>query len=310
MLPSWFQKNGGQVYEHLPGASRKKIRFLFVDRTLKATAGLLQEFVFSESYAQKPGWLQALDPRAKLLGILLFIVTTSLLHSLSLLFILYGLSLVLALLSRIEAGFFMKRVWVTVVLFVGTIALPAVFNIFTPGESVVTLYSIGQAHQLGPYTVPAEITITRQGLLAALFLVVRVATSMSFVLLLTLTTPWADLLKALRLVRVPPIYVQTLSMTLRYLMLLCQTVGDMHIAKKSRTIRLGKTRTEQRWVAGQMGALFKRTVQLSTEVHRAMVARGYQGEVRILTAFRIKKMDCGWILLCASLAAVAIYWGR
>jgi len=51
-------------------------------------------------------------------------------------------------------------------------------------------------------------------------------------------------------------------------------------------------------------------VHLSTEVHRAMVARGYQGEVRILTAFRIQKMDCGWILLCASLAAVAIYWGR
>jgi cobalt/nickel transport system permease protein len=310
MLPSWFQKNGEQVYEHLPGATRKKIRFLFVDRTLKATAGLLQEFVFSEAYAQKPGWLQALDPRAKLLGILIFIVTTSLLHSLSLLLALYGLSLVLALLSRIEAGFFMKRVWVTVVLFVGIIALPAVLNIFTPGDSVLTLYSIGQKHSLGPYTVPAEITITRQGLLAALFLVVRVATSMSFVLLLTLTTPWADLLKALRLVRVPPIYVQTLSMTLRYLMLLCQTVGDMHIAKKSRTIRLGKTRTEQRWVAGQVGALFQRTVQLSTEVHRAMVARGYHGEVRILTAFRIQKMDCGWIFLCASLAAVAIYWGR
>jgi cobalt/nickel transport system permease protein len=152
--------------------------------------------------------------------------------------------------------------------------------------------------------------MTEQGISAALTLVGRVATSMSFILLLTLTTPWADLLKALRLVRIPQIYVQTLGMALRYLMLLSQLVREMHIAKKSRTIRPEKTKAEQRWIAGQVGTLFQRSMQFSFEVHRAMVARGYQGEVRILNVFHLQKKDYVWMIFCATLSGLLIYSGR
>src|SRR4030042_2031668 len=287
-LPSWFQKNGGPVYDPPPGLAAKKIRLLFIDRTLKAMAGLLEEFIFSESYVQRPGMLQKLDARAKLLGVLILIVSTSLLHSLPYIYALYGVALILTVLSRIEAIFFIKRVWLVLPLFAGIIALPATLNIFTPGDPVLAIYSIGKSYQFGPYIIPAEIAMTRQGISSALLLVGRVAVSMSFVLLLTLTTPWADLLKALRLVRIPQVYVQTLSMTLRYLMLLSQMVQEMYIAKKSRTIQRQKTWVEQRWIAGQVGTLFKRSMQLSAGVHRAMVARGYRGEVRILKVFRMK----------------------
>ena len=135
------------------------------------------------------------------------------------------------------------------------------------------------------------------------------ATSTSFVLLLTLTTSWADLLKALRSVRVPQIYVQTLGMALRYLLLLCQVVREMHTARKSRTIRPRRANAEQRWVAEQVGTLFSRSMRLSTEVHRAMVARGYQGEVRILSVFRIRKRDLLWMVFCAGSSAFLIYAG-
>ena len=138
----------------------------------------------------------------------------------------------------------------------------------------------------------------------------RVATAMSFVLLLTLTTPWPNILKALRSLRVPMIYVQTLGMTLRYLLLLGQIVQDTHWAKKSRTLRPQKTRAEQRWVAGQMGMLFKRSLHLSTEVHRAMVARGYRGEVRILFPFRLRPFDGLFAGVCAALMVFFIWGGR
>jgi cobalt/nickel transport system permease protein len=298
------------VYEPAPELANKKIHFHFLDRTMKAMAGLLAEFIFSESYAQKPGILQGLDARFKLLGVLLLVVTASLLHSIPLLYGLYGLTLFLALVSRIEATFFVKRVWLVLPFFVGIIALPATLNIFTPGEAVWTIYSIGKAYRFGPYSIPPEIAMTAQGISAALLLTGRVATSMSFVLLLTLTTPWADLLKALRSVRVPQIYVQTLGMALRYLLLLSQIVQETYIAKKSRTIRLRKPRSEQRWIAGQVGTLFKRSMQLSVEVHQAMVARGYQGEVRILSVFQIQKKDYLWMASCATLAGLLIYCGR
>ena len=309
-LPAWFRMNGELVYTPPPGRAAKKIRLLFVDRTLKAMAGLLEEFIFSDAHAHKPGMLQGLDARAKLLGVLLLIVGTSLLHSIPLIYALYGVTLILAILSRIEAIFFIKRVWLVLPLFAGIIALPATLNIFTPGDPALAIYSMGKSYQIGPYTIPSEISMTRQGIFSALLLVGRVAVSMSFVLLLTLTTPWADLLKALRSVRIPQVYVQTLGMTLRYLMLLSLMVQEMHIAKKSRTIQRRKTWLEQRWIAGQVGTLFKRSMQLSTEVHRAMVARGYRGEVRILKVFRMQKKDYLWLVFCVSLSGMLIYFGR
>jgi cobalt/nickel transport system permease protein len=93
-------------------------------------------------------------------------------------------------------------------------------------------------------------------------------------------------------------------------LLLSQIVQETHIAKKSRTIRLKKTGAEQRWIAGQVGTLFKRSMQLSLEVHRAMVARGYQGEVRILSVFQIQKKDYLWLAFCAILSGLLIYFGR
>ena len=308
-LPAWFQMNGA-VYKPAPELAEKKLRLHFIDRTLKGVAGLLEEFIFSEDHSQKPGLLQGLDERAKLLGVLLLVVCTSLLHSIPLIYGLYGLTLLLALLSRIEAAFFIKRVWLVLPLFAGLIALPATLNIFTPGETAMAIFSLDKDYHFGPYLVPAEIAMTQQGISAALLLVGRVAASMSLVLLLPLTTSWADLLKAVRSLGVPQIYVQTLGMALRYLFLLSQIVREMHIAKKSRTIRPGKTRIEQLWIAGQAGTLFKRSMQLSAEVHRAMMARGYQGEVRILSVFRIRKRDYFWIAFCASLSGLLIYFGR
>jgi cobalt/nickel transport system permease protein len=308
-LPTWFQISGA-VYNPAPESANKKLRLHFIDRTLKGMAGLLEEFIFSEDHSQKPGLLQGLDARVKLLGVLLLVVCTSLLHSIPLIYGLYGLTLLLALLSRIQAAFFVKRVWLVLPFFVGLIALPATLNIFTPGENAVTLFSLGKEYRLGPYFIPAEISMTRQGISVALLLVGRVATSMSLALLLPLTTSWADLLKAVRSLGVPQIYVQTLGMALRYLFLLSQVVREMHIAKKSRTIHPGKTKTEQRWIAGQVGTLFKRSMQLSAEIHRAMMARGYQGEVRILSVFRIRKRDYLWTAFCVSLSGLLIYFGR
>ena len=309
-LPAWFQAKSGSVYEPIPRLENKRIRLHFLDRTLKDMAGILEGFVFTDAFVHKPGMLQGLDVRFKLLGVLSLIICTSLIHSIPLLYCLYALTLVLAGLSRIKASFFLKRIWLVLPIFVGAIALPSMLNLFTPGESVLTLYSMERTHKIGPYSIPQDIFLTRQGIFAALLLVGRVATSLSFVLLLILTTPWASLLKALRSLLVPQIYVQTLGMTVRYLMLLSKTVQEMCLAKKSRTLRVGKTRVEQSWVAGQLGTLFKWSVHLSVQVHQAMVARGYHGEIHILSSFSIRKRDYLWAIFCAGLCGILVLLGR
>jgi cobalt/nickel transport system permease protein len=273
-------------------------------------ADLMENFLFAEIHAQKSGLLQKLDPRVKLITLLLYVVTISLLHSLPWILALYAVSLLIAFISRIPFGLFLRRVWLVFPLFAGMIALPATLNLFTPGDPAVLLFSLSQEYHWGPYRIPAEITLTRQGIQAALLLVGRVGVSLSFILLLTLTTPWADLFKAFRSLRVPVIYLQTLGMTLRYLMLLSQAVRDMYFAKKSRTLRPQKSMAEQKWIAGQIATLFKRSLQLSGDVYRAMVARGYQGEVRILSVFRLRPADGLWAGVCAGLVTFFLWGGR
>jgi len=307
-LPSWFQISGPSVYEPLPELAGKKVRLLFLDRTLKAMTGLLAKFVFSESYVQKAGALQGLDPRFKLIGLLSWVASVSLVHSLTAIYGMCVLALVLAVFSRIGASFFLKRVWLVLPLFAGVIALPATLNLFTPGELVWKIGELESFYRIGPYGIPKEIGVTKQGLTAALFLIGRVGASLSLVFLLTLTTPWASILKAVRSLGVPQIYVQTLGMALRYLMLLSRIVEEMYTAKKSRTLRAGKTRVEQRWIAGQAGTLFTRSMELSSEVHRAMIARGYQGEVKILNTFRVRNRDYLWLAFCLGSSAGLVYF--
>jgi energy-coupling factor transporter transmembrane protein EcfT len=82
------------------------------------------------------------------------------------------------------------------------------------------------------------------------------------------------------------------------------------MAKKSRTLRPQKIRTEQRRIAGQMGVLFGRSLQLSGEVHRAMIARGYQGEVRILSVFQLRPGDGLWMGGSVVLLILFLWGGR
>lgn len=310
MLPDWFQNNGSSVYRPDSKTGGGKVRLHFLDRTLKAMAALMEGFIFSDDFTRKKGILQGLDPRAKLIGVLILVFVVTAVHSLSLVYGMYILAFVLACVSGIRPGFFLKRVWLAIPLFAGMIALPAVLNVFTPGEIVVRLCSLGGPRRIGPYVIPAEIGVSRQGISTALLLVGRVAGSMSLVLLLTLTTPWMELLKALRSVRVPRMYVQTLGMALRYLLLLSQIVRETYTAKKSRTIRPGRTGGEQRWIAGQLALLFRRSMQLSVGVHQAMVARGFQGEVHLLTTSRMRGRDYAWIVLCAAIFGGFLYLDR
>ncbi|MFA5276029.1 MAG: cobalt ECF transporter T component CbiQ, partial [Candidatus Omnitrophota bacterium] len=89
----------------------------FIERSILGALSFLKESVFADEYALKKGLLQALDPRIKTFTLLLFIIQAILTRNILILFCLYALCLFLALLSRINLGFFLKRTWVFIPLF-------------------------------------------------------------------------------------------------------------------------------------------------------------------------------------------------
>jgi energy-coupling factor transporter transmembrane protein EcfT len=142
---------------------------------------------------------------------------------------------------------------------------------------------------------------------AAAIIVVRVATSISLVVLLTLTTPWHRLLAALRALFVPRMLVLVLGMAYRYLFHLLTSVSDMYLARRSRTAGTDRDVTSgRRFVAASAGALFGKSHAMSEEVYMAMVARGYTGDVHVLRPTRVTARDWLWVAACVVLAAAML----
>jgi cobalt ECF transporter T component CbiQ len=269
----------------------------FVGKTLSGASGVLRAAISSADIAAQPGLLQRLDPRVKLVSLIGLLVTVALLHSLPLLVIAYAATLVLAVLSKLKLSFFIKRVWLFIPIFTGIVVLPATLSVITPGHIVLRLWT-WNGHPQG---------FTEQGLHSAGLIITRVATSISLVVLLTLTTAWVRLLAALRTVGVPKIFVLIIGMAYRYLFLLLDTVDDMYTARKARTLRDGRSKEGRRFVSASAGTLFGKAHQISEEVHQAMVARGFAGEARTLETMRLRAIDGAWLVFAIALGA-ALLW--
>ncbi len=272
----------------------------FPDKTLLAVARVAEQFVLSDAIARGRGFLQSLDIRVKLITFLFILVLISFVRTPVALWVLYGLSLVLAAFSRIPLGFFIKRVWFFVPLFTAAIVLPALLNIITPGEPVWTIMSLDHPYAWGPYVIPREIAVTRQGLWGGIVLTSRVAASVSFAVLFTLTAKWGELFTGLRSLFVPRVFVITLGMTERYLFVFLRMIQDMYWARKSRTIRPLSAAVERNWIASRIGATFKKSMEMSTDVYNAMLSRGFHGDFPSITRFHVSGADYLWLatVLC------------
>jgi len=282
----------------------------FLDKTLLAVSRAAEQFLFSEQYAARAGFLQSLDIRIKLITFLVLLILISVLHIPGTLWVLYALSLLLAAVSRIPLWFFMKRVWLFVPIFSAAIILPAILNVITPGEPLWTVMTLKHPYAWGPYTIPAEITVTRQGLWGAILFVSRVAASVSFAVLFTLTHRWAGIFAGLRSLHVPRIFVMTLSMTERYLFVLLRMIQDMYRARKSRTIQPLAVAAERDWIASRIGVTFRKSVEMSGDIYKAMLSRGFQGEYRSLNQFNAKAVDAVWLVTVLSLSGILVLFER
>ncbi|MEP7355237.1 MAG: cobalt ECF transporter T component CbiQ [Acidobacteriota bacterium] len=267
----------------------------FVQHTLEGLHDALDRALSADRSAQTRGLLQRLDPRVKVAGMAVLILACAMASKLWVIAAAFVLAISLALISSISVWSLVTKVWLATLTFSGALALPALF--ITPGTPV---YQLPIVHW----------EVTRQGLTSAAYLVLRAETSATLAMVLVFTTPWAHVLKALRMFRVPVVFVVILGMACRYILLLLETTHEMFESRKSRTVG-ALTRSEQRRIAIQStGALLSRTVYLSDEVFLAMQSRGFRGEVHILDDFRMKHLD--WLASSgfAALAVTFLWMGR
>jgi cobalt/nickel transport system permease protein len=275
----------------MSAAAARDGRVGWLEHTVAGVAGSIQRAVFTEELARRDGWLQAVDPRAKLGMFLAVVLAASLARSLVVLVLVYLLVLAAGAASRLPFELFVKRTWLGIPFFAGVVIVPSIF--LTPGPRLFAV-AIGPV-VLGP-TLP--------GLLGAAVFVARVGVSVSLAVLLVLTTPWADLLKSLQALRVPDVFALILGMTYRYIFLFLHALNGMFEARKSRLVGRSPGGEERRWIAGSMGTLLHRSFKMSGDVYAAMLARGFGGQMRTYRAYRMARAD--WLALGAGLLAAAL----
>jgi cobalt/nickel transport system permease protein len=266
-----------------------------VRRTVAAILEAMEYALTAEELARKDGLLQRLDPRVKVVGSAVLIIAAALAQRLAMIGVIFLIALALAAASRVPPSTLAKRGWLGASLFTGLLAIPAIF--ITPGQVACVLPMLGWP-------------ITWAGLKSAAFLIARVETAVTLSLLLVLCTPWAHVLKALRVLGVPAVPVVILGMTYRYIFLLLQTAREMLESRESRAIGRLNGGERRRIAAAGIGVLLGRTLELSDEVYLAMQSRGFRGEIDTLDDFRMAYRD--WLalaFLCAC-AAIAFMAGR
>ncbi len=270
--------------------------FGWLEHTVAGISGSTERAVFSEHHARRRGWLQSIDPRAKLLMFMPLVLAASLTGSILILAALYGVVLAAARASRVPFDFFVRRVWLGIPLFAGIIVIPAIFLV--PGER---LFDIA----LGPLQVAPSVP----GLVGAVLLIARVGVTVSLAVLLVVTTPWADLLKSLEQLRVPQLFVLILAMTYRYIFLFLHLANGMFEARKSRIVGRTTGGEQRRWISGAMGNLVNRSLKMSNDVYAAMSARGFAGSVRSFSGYRLTAADALAMLGAVAIAVAAVVGG-
>ena len=295
VTPTWLLQRDVALCPCSCVGRRSKAKF--IDKTIAGASNVLRQALFTDDIAAQPGLLQRLDPRVKAITTLALVIAASLVRNIPVLVALYVTALLLAVASKISLSYFIKRVWLFVPIFTGVVVLPATFSFVTHGHIVVPLGD-WFGHRVG---------LTSQGLRAAGLIVVRVATSISFVVLLALTTTWTRLLAALRAMLVPRMFILVLGMAYRYVFHLLGSVTDMYEARKARTVQADNMVSSGRaFVSATAGTMFGKAHAMSEEVYQAMVSRGYAGQARTLSAFKVRAIDVAWVACCTIVIALVV----
>jgi len=266
---------------------------------------------FLDPYRPRPSLIHGLDARVKLALALAFILTVALTPpgAWPVYILLFALVLSVELLSELGVVSVLKRAMLALPFVLA--ALPVLVT--TRGVPLAVI-------PLGPWAL----AISGPGLAKFLSIVAKSWLSVQMAIVLAASTPFPDLLLAMRAIRVPRLLVAIFGLMWRYLFVL---VDEALRLLRARTARSGtspaaspgqKVGGSVAWRArvtgGMAGSLFVRSYERADRIYAAMAARGYDGEVRSFPLPPISAANWGVLLaglggLALLAAAGLLFWG-
>jgi len=108
---------------------------------------------------------------------------------------------------------------------------------------------------------------------------------------------------------VPRFLLMVAQFVYRYLFVISEEAQHMRVAAASRA-GTGRARGAVfRAAAGALAVLFARSYERASAIHRAMLARGFEGRFRLIAAPRLGAADAVFVAAAAVPLALRIAWG-
>jgi cobalt ECF transporter T component CbiQ len=263
----------------------------FLDKAIEHLSEFIRTTYIQWDLASRNGLFQRLDARIKILFLILFVVEVSLKKNILAEVAIGAFLLVLVVASRLPLLGFYWRIFILGGLFGFLIPLPSVLNLFTPGELIFPLVRFSQSYTIWLYHLPEVVGITREGLSGVLMLASRVINSLSITFLVLYTTAFPEIIRALRVFRLPETALLVITLTNKYVFLFVNTVQDMYRARKARSIGVERSAETRSWVASRIALMFKRSQIRFEDVYKAMNSRGFSGMVKSTDFRRFRAFD-------------------
>jgi len=262
---------------------------------------------FLDPYKHSASLIHDLDPRVKLVLALAFILTAALtpIGAWPVYILLFALILSVEIMSELGVGFVLKRSLIAIPFVLA--ALPVIFTL--EGHSLLAL-------SLGAWTF----NIYQPGLERFISIALKSWISVQAAIVLATATPFPDLLIAMRAIKIPRLLVAIVGLMWRYLFVFADEALRLIRARAARSghsdrpeLKSGGSLWWRARIAGGMaGSLFLRAFERSDRIYTAMLARGYDGEVRAAPIPRLTPIN--WLVLiftltlfCALLALAYLF---
>ena len=284
-----------------------KVKMPFIEKGVHNLANLIKAGYIQWETAVQDHFFQKIDARIKVFFLLFFVIIVSLKRDMLSEVLIAVFIFVLMVVGRLNLCKIYRRILFLGFIFGFLVALPSALNLITRGEIILPILHLSRPYSFWIYRVPAEIGFTREGMYGVMMLTMRVFNSLSLSCFLLYTTTFPQIIKALKVLKIPDGFLMIITLTYKYIFIFARTVEDMHLAMKSRLIRQIGNAEANKWIAGRIVFIFKKTQLRCEEIFKAMLGRGFSADIRIYRARKLQKRD--WAVGVAfSLAGMFFLW--
>jgi cobalt/nickel transport system permease protein len=286
-LPDFLQKKDEFPNSH----SLQRINISFIDKTIQKLATIIQ-LNYQQFYtSKKKVFLSDITIKTRLFVFFSFILLTS--FSSSIQFeLLLGLVNFSAILLISQNPFVLyRRILLFTFLFGFTIALPSSLNLISKGEIIMPLFRLQRQYNFWIYHIPTVIGFTAEGLRGMSLLILRVFNSVSVSILLISFTPFNDIIKGLKIFRIPDSFLMIIMLSYLYIIILSKAVLESYFSIKARMTGNLRKKEARQLIAGRINQILKMSRRHFEKTYQAMLSRGYSGEIILEQNAKLTRLD-------------------